>query len=433
MYENYTNRVKNFIIDMINPETKVIVNDEEKYREELNKKEINKNIFVQKKPFIFKFYTNEKERIIENIKNNQFLNGMFDYNEINKIKKMKGENSEIKLFKTILKRNRQKDISPLSKINISKHFRSMDNTINLSQGNNTSFLINKSLPNKSKGKINLKQIFNSSNNNKAIIKRINSLSKENNNCSYTQYHNEIINNFDKKFEHNNKRKSIKKTNKELFGINEYISEKKNKNQRKNDINKNIEKYDSFNSYRSKLHFKAAEEIAENETNKNNKYLFLLPNLFQKNKSKEKEDIFLNDKEDIKPISKEDDKNYITYYYKNPSEDTKKLKKYNPNIMKQLSKMAFENDDLEKLYEKENKNVDNLNKSFSKKIKIINLKNENEVEIGGEIFEKTTQFNLITKKVLQICNIYSDKGKILRKLPKFGKGKNPKNKINKYIN
>ena len=41
---------------------------------------------------------------------------------------------------------------------------------------------------KIKGKINLKQIFNSSNNNKAIIKRINSLSKENNNCSYTQYH-----------------------------------------------------------------------------------------------------------------------------------------------------------------------------------------------------------------------------------------------------
>ena len=243
---------------------------------------------MQKKPFIFKFYTNEKERIIENIKNNQFLNGMFDYNEINKSKKMKGENSEIKLFKTILKRNRQKDISPLSKINISKHFSSMDSTINLSQGNNTSFLINKSLPNKIKGKINLKQIFNSSNNNKAIIKRINSLSKENNsNCSYTQYHNEIINNFDKKFEHNNKKKNIKKTNKELFGINEYISEKKNKNQRKNDINKNIEKYDSFNSYRSKLHFKAAEEMAENETNKNNKYLFILPNLFQKNKPKEK--------------------------------------------------------------------------------------------------------------------------------------------------
>ena len=67
---------------MINPETQVTINDNtnNNINDEVTKK--NKDAFIQKKPFIFKGYTNEKERIKEHIKNNQFLNGINEYDSI---------------------------------------------------------------------------------------------------------------------------------------------------------------------------------------------------------------------------------------------------------------------------------------------------------------------------------------------------------------
>ena len=44
----------------------------------------------------------------------------------------------------------------------------------------------------------------------------------------------------------------------------------------------------YNSYHNKLDFKVAEKVAENKITKNKEYLLVLPNLFKKNKSKEKE-------------------------------------------------------------------------------------------------------------------------------------------------
>ena len=63
MYQNYTNRVKNFILDMINPDTQVTINDNKNYNKEKLDKRFNNETFVQKTPFIFKGYANEKERI----------------------------------------------------------------------------------------------------------------------------------------------------------------------------------------------------------------------------------------------------------------------------------------------------------------------------------------------------------------------------------
>lgn len=419
MYENYNNRVKNFIIDMINPETQITMNTDIKNKKDILQKGEDKDIFIQKKPFIFKGYTTEKERIIEYIKNNQYLNGIYeDYDKIDKIKKDKGKKentNNIHLLKNILIKNRHKNISPLSKATINSQLPTDNNSINLSQGNNISAVINKLCPQKIKSKINLKSVFNSPESKKILLRKIRSLSKE---------HKNNINNFS--FTNTYK-------NKEDFGITQYISKNKIKNQRKIKIKNEIKK-ELINSYNNKLHFKAAEEIAENEANGKNKYLFLLPNLFKKNRSKEKEKIFKYDNEDDDKTNQEEDECYNSFYYKNPFNDVKKEEKYNKNIMKKLSKMAFEKDKNQQFFEFQRKKSENINQTFDTGIKKANIKDENEVEIDGEIFEKSTQFNLITKKVLQICKVYPYTIK-KKKFPKAGDGKNMMTKglsVNKFV-
>jgi len=392
---------------MINPETQVTINDNtnNNINDEVTKK--NKDAFIQKKPFIFKGYTNEKERIKEHIKNNQFLNGINEYDSI-KTKKEKN-----KLFKNILKNNRHKIISPLSKLDLSNKSPSIDKSINLSQSNNISVIIHKLFPsNKLKPKYNLKSLFNSQNSkNKIIIKKIKSLSNE-----------------------NNKQKNFQ----ELNQITQYISKTKNMNQRKT-LRKNFksnENHEIFNSYNYKLHFKAAEEIAENKMNKNNKSLLLLPNLFQIKKSKEKNNKFIyEEKQENKTQEESEDDSYNSFYNNNPFNDNKKRTKYNPNLMKQLSKIAFEKDKNKKFFEQESKKDLNISQTYDKKIKKMNIKDENEVEIEGEIFEKTTQFNLITKKVLQICKVYNNTRKKSKNIVKAGDGKNMMTKglsVNNFI-
>ena len=392
---------------MINPETQVTINDNtnNNINDEVAKK--NKDAFIQKKPFIFKGYTNEKERIKEHIKNNQFLNGINEYDSI-KTKKEKN-----KLFKNILKNNRHKIISPLSKLDLSNKSPSIDKSINLSQSNNISVIIHKLFPsNKLKPKYNLKSLFNSRDSkNKIIIKKIKSLSKE-----------------------KNKQKNFQ----ELNQITQYISKAKNMNQRKT-LRKNFksnENHEIFNSYNYKLHFKAAEEIAENKMNKNNKSLLLLPNLFQIKKSKEKNNKFIyEEKQENKTQEESEDESYNSFYYNNPYNDNKKRTKYNPNLMKQLSKIAFEKDKNKIFFEQESKKDLNISQTYDKKIKKMNIKDENEVEIEGEIFEKTTQFNLITKKVLQICKVYNNTRKKSKNIVKAGDGKNMMTKglsVNNFI-
>ena len=392
---------------MINPETQITINDStnNNINDEITKK--NKDAFIQKKPFIFKGYTNEKERIKEHIKNNQFLNGI---NEYDSIKNRKEKN---KLFKNILKNNRHKIISPLSKLDLSNQSPSIDKSINLSQSNNISVIIHKLFPsNKLKPKYNLKSLFNSRDSkNKIIIKKIKSLSKE-----------------------NNKQKNFQ----ELNQINQYISKTKNMNQRKT-LRKNFksnENHELFNSYNYKLHFKAAEEIAENKMNKNNKSLLLLPNLFQIKQSKEKNNKFnYEEKQENKTQEESEDESYNSFYYNNPYNDNKKRTKYNQNLMKQLSKIAFEKDKNKIFFEQESKKDLNISQTYVKKIKKLNIKDENEVEIEGEIFEKTTQFNLITKKVLQICKVYNNTRKKDKNIVKAGDGKNMMTKgmsVNNFI-
>lgn len=439
-YKNYTNRVKNFVIEMINPETQIVINDDSKIIDDTTKKRLyNYEIFVQKRPLVFRSYKSEKERILDHIKNNQYLNGIYDSNgeKINEIKKE--DKSKNKLNTNEIKRNIYISLSPDNKSNINNTLNTLiqsnDKSISLSQKNKIDKIFNKIFPNKSQGINNLKRLYcslnekNTSLRNKNILRKITTLSKEKKfNFSDSFDYKRMINIFEKRL--GNKTEKIKKINfnKSKNNISQHTSKNKNRDKRKSNKNDSkISNNSSFNnSYHSKLHFKAAEEIAENKYDKKNKYLLLLPNLLKKPRPiKNKEFLISDSKEDIKN-DEEEEIFFDSFYYKNPYKDLTKSQKYNPNLMKQLSKMAFENDNNLKMFKIDNKIDNNINQTFNgrmKRIKNKMLKDEDEVEIDGEIFVKTNQFNLITKKILHKCHLYSNKSIKNRNSLKIGTGKN----------
>ena len=103
MYKNYEKRVKNFIIEMNDPETKVEIKN---YEGRINnpKTDLSKEKEIQK-PFIFKGYTTEEDRIKDAIKRNRYLFNLPDYDdEVNNSNKK--EKSEV---------NNQSAINPFNK------------------------------------------------------------------------------------------------------------------------------------------------------------------------------------------------------------------------------------------------------------------------------------------------------------------------------
>ena len=98
MYKNYENRVKNFILDMTNPESKIVIKDITNNKNNSFKKILFKN----KKPFIFKGYRNELDRINNIINEKKILFNIPDYEKIKQLKKIK---SLSPIPKDIFKRN----------------------------------------------------------------------------------------------------------------------------------------------------------------------------------------------------------------------------------------------------------------------------------------------------------------------------------------
>ena len=85
MYKNYEKRVKNFIIEMNEPDTKIEIKD---YEERINnpKTDMSKEKEIQK-PFIFKGYTTEEDRIKDSIKRNRYLFNLPDYEDETNVNK----------------------------------------------------------------------------------------------------------------------------------------------------------------------------------------------------------------------------------------------------------------------------------------------------------------------------------------------------------
>ena len=489
MYKNYENRVKNFITDMLNPDTKIIIKDITEKIETSRSKLMSESPST-KKPFVFKGYIKERDRIKQNASNIRYLHNLSDYNSKN------DKNKEIPNNKYI-------SLSPLSNIKINS---SLNNSlINTSTKNNNNSIIQKSstvgcltpdfetikvdrnpetyispirkggrrlsikeqqiidyhIKNdlilqpqmKFKPRTDLERVYDtlfenySRVNEKMVIERqLKSIDKlnykkpkdflrEKNNLIIIKKIKKQINN-DKNdeprflenpyLEKDTKKLLLTKNKSSIYNnISKYFYKPKNNSNfekswaKKNTLNAEAE--EMLKSYHYKIHFKAAEEIAENKI-KNTKYLFLLPNIF-KNKSSST----INSKRHKNNINykseEKDEKNneiyYNSFYYKNP---IKKRKKYKPELMKKLSEIAFKSDRKEMI-----ENIKTNNKKYkspkndNNNNKASNLE-ESEIKIDGKIYNKNKEFDLITKKILRLCKVYSNKSKNNNQSLKAGNGK-----------
>ena len=90
MYKNYENRVKDFIKDMANPSNQVVITDVTEKIDNCRLELMNESKL--QKPFVFKGYLSEIDRINDTVKNNRLLFNLPDYPEEKK-DKTKNKNS----------------------------------------------------------------------------------------------------------------------------------------------------------------------------------------------------------------------------------------------------------------------------------------------------------------------------------------------------
>ena len=121
MYKNYEKRVKNFIIEMNDPETKVEIKN---YEGRINnpKTDMSKEKEIQK-PFIFKGYTTEEDRIKDSIKRNRYLFNLPDYDDEvnNSNKKEKTEVNNQSAINSFNKDGHNKFKKVIKKVNMNRN------------------------------------------------------------------------------------------------------------------------------------------------------------------------------------------------------------------------------------------------------------------------------------------------------------------------
>ena len=183
---------------------------------------------------------------------------------------------------------------------------------------------------------------------------------------------------------------------------------------------NIEAYGMLKEYHKKTHFKATEEIAENKikTRKIIKTDINIPLINSNKKINRKNLIF--DFEDNDEKNKLTEKTYLPYKMNyNPMTKNEKKEHINSASMQLLTNIAFKSNDDTVIDKNDDKNkVMNVRHIKNKS----NLVDENNVLIGNEILYKATQFDLIANRVLKLCNVYQKKNRHNNGSLKKGNGK-----------
>ena len=481
MYKNYENRVKDFIIDMNDPKTKIEIKD---YEERINnpKTELSEEKEIQK-PFIFKGYTTEKDRIKDSIKRNRYLFNLPDYDEIinnNSTKKLnkKGtytclDNNKNNNNNNMI--NKRNSIRGLSESEVNKYKYILKNDL----------IIQPEM--RFKPRTDLERIYDIINEYKYDKTEKEILNKQLKNIDLYKYKNtQDLNHLIKKKLSRIKDTNLSKLNNSYDRINNIDDNSNKKNKlyfnpkninyklkpwiKRDDLN--IDAHKILTAYHYKTHFKAAKEVATNKNNninikkeKNNlnindinnvnknkndikdkKSCLLLPNLFQKkyimNKSPtEGNDIleytsYNNNLIDIK-IDKDKDNDIINFkldddyneeekndfndnYTKNKN-PFKKKKIFDKNKIKILNDILTQNSkNDEVLVTENNNNPGEEDKIFYNEKHIED--NNNDIIIGNEKLNKNTQFDIIANKILGNCNILKHKSKFNDTKIKKGKGK-----------
>ena len=439
MYRNYEKRVKDFVIDMTNPESiiehKDITEKVTNTRAELINEQFANNP-EKNRPLVFRGYISEADRIKDVIKNHRFLYYLPDY------EKIKQEQKKMKTLSQDNKNNMNRLLN--AKYTINNNSRE-NYANNLATKKNTIYQPTM----RYKPRTDLERVYDVLNGynydqaSRDIIERqLKSINlydfKKNTNIPNEGGKEEIGKLKRPRFLSKSlQRKSKKRKNvNSLYKMNNvyYNPDKSSYKpwQRREDLN--TEAYGFLSSYHYKTHFKAAEEIAESKNKFNNKNnslnsVFLLPNLLPKlykpkpiktdNNLEEKEDPFKFGEDYSSSEYSEDyedfDKNYNPIMHKPKTVG-------DPKTMEILTKIAFRQKKGMGQMDFKNEPED---QKIVRKIKKTGNKNyteDNNVIINNKLYYKNTQFDQITQKVLEMCNIYSSKSKFNNTVHKSKGGK-----------
>ena len=370
MYRNYEKRVKDFVIDMTNPEsiiehkdiTEKVINTRAELINERFADNPEKN-----RPLVFRGYISEADRIKDVIKQNKYLYYLPDYEKIKQEKKrLKALSQDNNASKTIDRNNINRVLNSKYTINNDTDRFSINNpeNINASKSSKKNTIFQPTM--RYKPRTDLERVYdilNGYNYNQASrdiierqLKSINLYDYKKNSINEGGKEESRILKRPRFLSKSLQRKTKKRKNvNSLYKMNHvyYNPDKSSYKpwQRREDLN--TEAYGFLSSYHYKTHFKAAEEIAESDYKTNNKgnnnlnSVFLLPNLLPKyykprsikteNNMEEREDPFKFGEDNSSSENSEDyedfDKNY------NPIINKPKTVG-DPKTMEILTKIAF---------------------------------------------------------------------------------------------
>jgi len=452
MYRNYEKRVKDFVIDMTNPEsiiehkdiTEKVINTRAELINERFADNPEKN-----KPLVFRGYISEADRIKDVIKQNKYLYYLPDYEKIKQEKKrLKALSQNNNASKTIDQNNINRVLNSKYTLNNDTDRFSINNpeNINASKSSKKNTIFQPTM--RYKPRTDLERVYdilNGYNYNQASrdiierqLKSINLYDYKKNSINEGGKEESRILKRPRFLSKSLQRKTKKRKNvNSLYKMNHvyYNPDKSSYKpwQRREDLN--TEAYGFLSSYHYKTHFKAAEEIAESDYKTNNKgnnnlnSVFLLPNLLPKyykprsikteNNMEEREDPFKFGEDNSSSENSEDyedfDKNYNPIIHKPKTVG-------DPKTMEILTKIAFRQKkgtgqmDF-KNEQEEQKIVRKIKKTGNK-----NYTEDNNVIINNKLYYKNTQFDQISHKILEMCNIYSPKSKFNNTVHKSKGGK-----------
>ena len=421
------------------PQHKIVVQDVTEKIDNPRQKMFNQRI--KKKPFIFKGYKTEIDRIKDTIKNNRYLYNLPDYPE--KTNKTISQSTDKLIINPQINNMTYSQKYELSK-SIPTTKRIVDD-INLNP-DLIDYLIKNDIiiqpQMRFKARTDLERVYEAlsgnfyrDNEREILNRQLKSLDlfnykKPEDFLKLTNLNNDIDKSVDEENEKTYKikpnpliedeKKKEETDKKKIYKNPKYYYVPLNNERWRKRTDLNIEAYGMLKEYHKKTHFKATEEIAENKI-KTKRMIKTDENidipLINNNKNSNRKKIIFDFDDDDK--NKSNEKNYIPY-----------LKNYNPIIkndkehinsasMQLLTNIAFKsnNDSVVNIKDDKNKimNVGHVkNKS--------NLVDENNVLIGNEIFFKATQFDLIANRVLNLCHVYKKKNKHNNGTIKKGNGK-----------
>ena len=452
MYRNYEKRVKDFVIDMTNPEsiiehkdiTEKVINTRAELINERFADNPEKN-----RPLVFRGYISEADRIKDVIKQNKYLYYLPDYEKIKQEKKrLKALSQDNNASKTIDQNNLNRVLNSKYAINNDTERYSINNpeNINASKSSKKNTIFQPTM--RYKPRTDLERVYdilNGYNYNQASrdiierqLKSINLYDYKKNSINEGGKEESRILKRPRFLSKSLQRKTKKRKNvNSLYKMNHvyYNPDKSSYKpwQRREDLN--TEAYGFLSSYHYKTHFKAAEEIAESDYksnikgNNNLNSVFLLPNLLPKyykprsikteNNMEEREDPFKFGEDNSSSENSEEyedfDKNYNPIIHKPKTVG-------DPKTMEILTKIAFRQKkgtgqmDF-KNEQEEQKIVRKIKKTGNK-----NYTEDNNVIINNKLYYKNTQFDQISHKILEMCNIYSPKSKFNNTVHKSKGGK-----------